>query len=171
MIKNTYKNKMKYELTGTPRVPYQIKGAKGKCNRGNLCESIVKFHRGLDYLSNPNTSGMKGYDIPEEQIEVKSPACGLGRDIGETWFSVSQQISYYFKHAPKGKKWMWVEFDEDTQMVTEYIMNKKEFGAFLHVALRSKQHLQSNKKSINVRFKYSSKNLRNWLEQKVAETA
>lgn len=171
MIKNTYKNEMPYEITGIPRAQYYIPGAKGNCNHGNLCESIVKFHRGLDYISNPNVSGMKGYDIPEEQIEVKSSACGLGRDIGEPWFSAAQQISYYFKHSPRGKKWMWVEFDEETQIVTEYIMNKSEFGGFLHIALRSKQHLQSNKKSINVRFKSSSKALREWLDKKVAETA
>ena len=168
MIKNTYINTMPYTVTNIPRAGYHIEGAKGNCNRGNLCESIVKFHRGLDYIANPNVSGMEGFDIPEEMIEVKSSAAGLGRNIGERNFSVSQQIRYYFDHAPKGKKWMWVVFDEETQQVTEYIMNKREFGAFLHIALRSKQHLQSNKKSINIRFKYTSKGMIEWLESKVA---
>ena len=168
MIKNVYKNEMVYELSGKARVPYYIPGAKGCCNHGNLLESIVKYHRGYNYSENPNISGMKGFDIPEERIEVKSSEAGLGRDIGERDFSVAQQISFYFKHAPKGKRWMWVEFNEETQIVTEYIMNKKEFGGFLHVALRPKQHLQSNKKSINVRFKKTTKEMIQWLEKKAA---
>lgn len=169
MIHNTYINTMHYELTGVPRAQYYIPGAKGNCNKGNLCESIVKYHRGLDYLNNPNTSGMVGYDIPEECIEVKSGAGGLGRDIGDPSFSVSQQISYYFKNAPKGKKWMWVFFDEDTQRVDEFIMDKKEFGLFVSKWLRGKQHLQSNKKSINVRFKQSSIIMKLWFYHQMEE--
>lgn len=166
MIKNTYVNTMKYSLTGEKRMNYHIEGAKANCNHGMLCESIVKYHRGLAHLSNPSTSGMKGYDIPEEQIEVKSSAAGLGRDIGDRNFTQSQQIKFYFKNSPKGKRWMWVEFDEETQIVTEYIMNKSEFGAFLHVALRGKQTMQSNHKSINVRFKATNSIMRNWLENR-----
>ncbi len=167
MIKRTYVNTMDYEKTGISRMQYHIIGAKANCNRGMLCESIVKYHRGLDYLSNPSTDGTKGFDIPEEKIEVKSSAAGLGRNIGEKDFSISQQIKYYFQHAPKDKHWMWVEFNEETQIVTEYIMNKSEFGGFLHVALRKKQHLQSNKKSINVRFKNTNKEMIMWLESRV----
>lgn len=166
MIKNTYTNTMSYENTGIARMQFHIEGAKANCNRGMLCESMVKFHRGLEYLSNPSVSGMEGFDIPEEMIEVKSSEAGLGRNIGEANFTASQQIKFYFQHAPKGKRWMWVEFDEETQTVTEYIMNKSEFGAFLHVALRGKQHLQSNKKSINVRFKKTNKEILTWLENR-----
>ena len=168
MIKNIYTNTMKYTYTGIARMQYRIEGAKANCNHGMLCESIVKFHRGLEHLSNPSTSGMKGYDISEEMIEVKSSAAGLGRDIGEKDFTASQQISFYFKHSPKNKRWMWVEFNEKTQIVTEYIMDKREFGAFLHVALRKKQHKQSNKKSINVRFKETNKEIITWLENRAS---
>lgn len=164
MKKVEYINEMPYELSGKKGAPYHIIGAKGNCNRGNLKESIIKYHLGLDYLNNPATSGMAGYDIPELQAEVKSSAAGLGRDIGERWFSQSQQISFYFKHAPKGKTWIWVEFDEKTQKVTEYHMNKREFGGFIRISLRGKQHKQSNGKSINVRFKYTTKEMLEWLE-------
>lgn len=175
MTHNTYINTMPYELTGIARAQYHIIGATGNCNRGNLCESIVKYHRGLEYIKNPNISGMVGYDIPEEQIEVKSGASGLGRDIGDSSFSVSEQIRYYFKNAPQGKKWMWVFFDEKTQRVDEFIMNKKEFGLFVSKWLRKKQHLQSNKKSINVRFKQSSTIMKLWfylqIEKEIEKSA
>lgn len=166
MIKNSYVNEMPFELTGIPRTQYHIIGAKGNCNHGNLLESMVKYHRGLEYLTNPNTDGMEGYDIPEERIEVKSSEGGLGRRIGEYNFSVSQQISFYFKHAERGKRWMYVIYNEKTNVVTEYIMNKSEFGGFLHVALRDKQHKQSNGKSINVRFKKTNKEQIAWLESR-----
>ena len=166
MEKNVYENKMPFELTGIPRAQYYIPGAKGNCNHGNLLESMVKYHRGLDYITNPNTDGMKGYDIPEEKIEVKSSECGLGRAIGDRDFSVSQQIRFYFQHCECGKRWMYVVYDAETNMVTEYIMNKSEFGGFLHVALRGKQHKQSNGKSINVRFKKTTKAQIAWLESK-----
>ena len=166
MIKNSYVNEMPFELSGKARVRYHIIGAAGNCNHGNLLESMVKYHRGLEYLTNPNTDGMEGYDIPEEKIEVKSSEAGLGRKIGERDFSVSQQISFYFKHAERGKRWMYVVYDEETNIVTEYIMNKSEFGGFMHVALRAKQHKQSNGKSINVRFKKTTKEQIAWLESK-----
>lgn len=171
MIKNEYLNEMPFELTGKPRAQYHIIGAEGFCNHGNLLESMVKYRRGLEYLKNPNVSGSKSYDIPSECIEVKSSECGLGRDIGERDFSVSQQISWYFKNRQKGDRWMYVVYNEKTNMVTEYIMNKSEFGGFLHVALRKKQHLQSNKKSINVRFKKTNREQIAWLENRVAMTA
>ena len=171
MTKNEYFNEMPFELTGIPRAQYHIEGASGNCNHGNLLESMVKYHRGLEYLVNPNTDGMNGYDIPEEKIEVKSSACGLGRAIGERDFSVSQQIKFYFQHAEREKRWMYVVYNHKTNMVTEYIMNKSEFGAFLHVALRSKQHKQSNGKSINVRFKSTTKKQIAWLESRVAVAA
>ena len=166
MEKNVYFNEMPFELTGIPRVQYHIIGASANCNHGNLLESMVKYHRGLEYLVNPNTNGMDGYDIPKEKIEVKSSECGLGRAIGERDFSVSQQIKYYFQHCDRDKRWMYVVYDDKTNIVTEYIMNKSEFGGFLHVALRHKQHKQSNGKSINVRFKKTDKAQINWLESK-----
>ncbi len=171
MIKNQYINTIPYEVHNHKGANYRIKGHDGFCNHGNLCESIVKYHRGLDYMANDNISGMVGYDIPEERIEVKSSAASLGRDIGERSFTVSQQISYYFKHAPKGKRWMWVEFDEKTQIVTEYIMNKREFGGFLHVCLRRKTTRQSNKKSESVRFKKTTREMIAWLESHCVEAA
>ena len=164
MKKVEYINEMPYIHHGKNRAPYRIEGAKGDCNHGNLLESMVKYHLGLEHIINPNISGMEGFDVPELRAEVKSSEAGLGRDIGERDFSVSQQIRFYFDHAPKGKTWIWVEFDEDTQKVTEYHMNKREFGYFLTISLRKKQHKQSNGKSINVRFKKTTKEMIAWLE-------
>lgn len=167
-----YYNKMKYiKDMKHPRSHYKIEGANGFCNMGNLCESIAKYHRGLPYLVNPNTAGLEGFDIPELKAEVKSGACGLGRDIGDLDFTQSQQIKYYFQHSPSDKIWIWVYFEEKTQLVTEYHMSKSEFGRFIHIALRSKQHLQSNKKSLNVRFKTTSKKMLRWLDEQVEKTA
>ena len=168
MTKNEYFNEMPFELTGKPRAQYHIIGANGFCNHGNLLESMVKYHRGLDYLSNPNTDGIKGFDIPEEKIEVKSSECGLGRAIGEVWFTQSQQIKYYFQHADPEKRWMYVVYNEKTNMVTEYIMSKSEFGGFIRIALRKKQFMQSNGKSLNVRFRKTTRDQIAWLESKCA---
>lgn len=169
MIKIEYLNEMPYTYhPENPRNHYFIEGAQGFCNKGNFCESAAKFHRGLPYLVNPNTAALEGYDIPEEKAEVKSGAAGLGRDLGDPSFSASQQIKFYFQHCPIGKKWIWMVYNDKTRMITEYHMNKREFGAFLHIALRSKQHLQSNGKSINVRFKDTSKKMIAWLDARCA---
>lgn len=172
MTKNEYVNTMPYITDMThPRSHYKIEGASGFCNMGNLCESIVKHHRGLPYLTNPNIAGLDGYDIPELKIEVKSGESGLGRAIGNLEFSQSEQIRFYFQHKSSDSLWMWVYFNPKTQIVTEYIMNKHEFGRFLHIALRSKQHKQSNGKSINVRFKKTSKKMLTWLDEQVEMAA
>lgn len=164
MKKVSYINEMPYTLSGKKGAPFHIEGAQGNCNRGMLKESIVKFHLGLEYLTNPSTSGMVGYDIPELHAEVKSEAAGLGRDIGEIDWTQSQKIKFYFQNAPKGKTWIWVEFNEKTQEVNEYHMNKSEFGKFITISLRKKQHKQSNGKGVNVRFKYTTREMLNWLE-------
>ena len=150
---------------------FKIEGATGYCNMGELCESIIKHHLGLPYLHNPNTPGLEGYDIPELKAEVKSGESGLGRAIGDPSFNQSQQLSYYFKHSPWDKTWIWAYFNLKTMTMTEYHMNKSEFGSFIHIALRSKQHLQSNKKSVNVRFKKTSKKMLAWLDARVEATA
>lgn len=168
MFKNEYINTMPYTTDMShPRSHYKIEGASGFCNMGNLCESIVKHHRGLPYLINPNTAGLDGYDIPEMKMEVKSGESGLGRAIGNSDFTQSEQIHYYFAHKSADSMWMWVYFNPKTQQVIEYHMNKSEFGRFLHVALRSKQHKQSNGKGLNVRFKKTTKKLLTWLDAQV----
>lgn len=173
MKKIQYVTKMPYTpLPNNPRNHYFITGAKSPCNRGNFLESAAKFQRGLDYLANPNTAALKGYDIPSEKAEVKSAAGGLGRDIGDPNFSVSQQIRFYFAHKSADSKWIWMTYDDETHLVTEYHMSKSEFGKFLHISLRRKQHLQSNKKSINVRFKDSdTREMISWLESQCVEAA
>lgn len=173
MFKIEYLNKMPYTYhPENSRNHYKIEGAKGFCNKGNFCESAAKFHRGLDYLANPNTAALDGYDIPSEKAEVKTAAGGLGRKIGDPNFTVSQQIHFYFAHKSSDSKWIWITYNDETHIITEYHMNKSEFGKFLHISLRHKQHLQSNKKSINVRFKSSdTREMIDWLEAQCALTA
>jgi hypothetical protein len=155
-----------------PRNHYLIDGAKSFCNKGNFCESVAKFHRGLDYLVNPNTAALDGYDIPTEKAEIKTAAGGLGRKIGDPSFSVSQQIHYYFAHKSADSKWIWVIYDDETHIVTEYHMDKREFGKFLHLALRGKHHLQSNTKNIDVRFNDKNTDMMiDWLESQCVEAA
>ena len=168
MIKNVYVNEMPFEHTGIPRVQYHIIGAEGNCNHGNLLESMVKYHRGLDYLTNPSTDGMEGFDIPEEKIEVKSSEAGLGRKIGERDYSVSQQIRFYFQHADPEKRWMYLVYDEKPNTNTEYMMHKSESGGLIRIARRKKQHKQSHGKSINVRFRTTTRDQIAWLESKCA---
>ena len=173
MKKIQYINQMPYTfLPNHPRNHYHIEGTPKPVNKGNFCESAAKFYRGLSYLTNPATPALDGYDIPEEKAEVKTAAGGLGRALGDPDFSVSQQIKYYFSHKSADSKWIWMTYDDETHLVTEYHMNKREFGKFLHISLRHKQHLQSNKKSINVRFKdKDTKEMINWLESQCVEAA
>jgi hypothetical protein len=164
MIKNQYLNEMPFTTHDHKGAPYFIEGAKGFCNHGNLLESMVKFHRGYDHLCNPNTPALDGADIEEEYIEVKSSESGLGRHLGDYGFTKSEQIRYYFANTKRGKRWMYVVYDHKTNMVTEYIMNKREFGAFLHVSLRKDTHKYSNGKSVCVRFKRTTRDQIAWLE-------
>lgn len=167
MKKVQYINAMPYIYDASHKgACYLIEGAKGYCNHGNLCESIAKYHRGVEYFYNPNTGALDGYDIPAEMAEVKSAAAALGRCIGSYNLSASEQIKFYFAHKPSNAKWIWVELNEKTQEVTEYHMTKSEFGAFMHLCLRAKVHKYSNGKSECVRFKKTNKAMIEWLESK-----
>lgn len=165
MKKITYINEMPYIYdTNHTRSHYLPNGSKKYKNRGEIIESIVKYHRGLYTESNPNTSWNTGSDIETEFASVKSSEGGLGRNIGGYKNSASEKIKEYFKNTAS-KVFIWVEWNEETQKVTEYQMNKKEFGAFIQKFTRV--HMMSNHKEICIRFRPSSQKMLCWLESKV----
>lgn len=166
MKKVTYINEMPYiydENHG--RSHYLPNGSDKYKNRGETIESIVKYHRGIYTESNPNTSWKNGSDIESEHASVKSSEGGLGRNIGGYTNTASQKIKEYFKNTAS-KTFIWVEWNEETQEVTEYQMTKREFGAFIQKFTRI--HNMSNHKEVCVRFKKSSEKMLCWLEAQVA---
>lgn len=165
MKKITYINTMPYEYSPTRSGShYRILDNTTWCNHGNLCESIAKFHRGIIEKSNPNTSYDKGSDIESEHASVKSPNASLGRDFGgET--TVNGILKYYFKHVASDK-FIYVHFNEKTQIVCEYHMNKREFGAFINKFTRT-WYSETHKKSFVRLSSTTTKEMLQWLEQNV----
>lgn len=158
----TYTNTLPYTYDPNhTKSHYLIDGSSAYKNRGELCESIAKHHRGIYTEINPNTSWDKGSDIEEEFASIKSSEGGLGRGIGGYDNSASDKIKTYFKNT-HSKVFIWIEFNEETQQVTEYQMNKSEFGRFVYYFTRI--HNMSNKKEISVRFRKTSKKMIDFLE-------
>lgn len=141
---------------------YFINGEGARRNRGELLESIAKWHRGEYCATNPTTSWEDGSDIESIHASVKSSEGSLGRQIGGYEATGAQKISVYFKSVAS-KVFIWITIDEATQMVTEYQMNKSEFGKFIRVFTRYCH--ASNHKEINVRFKKESKKMIRFLEE------
>lgn len=140
---------------------YIIENCAAYRNRGELCESICKHHRGIYTEINPHTSWCDGSDIESEFASVKSSEGGLGRGIGGYDNSASDKIKTYFKNT-HSKTFIWVELNEETKEVVEYQMNRSEFGKFVQKFTRV--HRASNKKEITVRFRATSKKMITFLE-------
>lgn len=166
MKKVTYINEMPYIYDAShARSHYLPNGSDKYKNRGEIIESIAKYHRGIYTDSNPNTSWENGSDIESEHASVKSSEGGLGRNIGGYNNTASEKIKAYFK-GTASKVFIWIEWNEKTQEVTEYQMNKKEFGAFIQKFTRV--HNMSNHKEVCVRFNKSSQKMLNWFEERTA---
>ena len=165
MEKITYTNEMPYIYDKNhARSHYLLNGGDKYKNKGETIESIAKFHRGIFTENNPNTAWNKGYDIPEERLEVKSSEGNLGRGIeGNT---TSEKIKNYFKGVGKEKRWAYIVWNEKNQVVTEYHMNKSEFGEFIRLFTRT--HAMSNHKEICIRLRPTSKKMIKWFEMKCA---
>ena len=140
---------------------YIIENCAAYRNRGELCESICKHHRGIYTEINPHTSWCDGSDIESEFASVKSSEGGLGRGIGGYDNSASDKIKTYFKNT-HSKTFIWVELNEKTKEVVEYQMNRSEFGKFVQKFTRV--HRASNKKEVTVRFRATSKKMIAFLE-------
>lgn len=162
MKKITYINTMPYIFDANRRSSkYQLNGADTYKNRGETLESIAKWHRGIFTEINPNTSYCNGSDIEEEMASVKSSEGSLGRSIGGHDNSASDKIKVYFKTV-HSKVFIWIEWNQETEMVTEYHMNKREFGAFVQKWTRICNN--SEHTELAIRFKKTSKTMINWLE-------
>lgn len=155
-----YTNTLPYSYDANhPRSHYLINGQKAYKNRGELCESIAKHHRGIYTDINPNTSWDTGSDIENEFASVKSSEGGLGRNIpGNT---AMEKIENYFLHT-HSKTFIWVDLDEKTQQVVEYQMTKVEFRQFVENFTRI--HNMSNHKELCIRFRPTSKKMIQWFE-------
>lgn len=160
MTKEVYKNELKYSYDSSHNGShYLIEGCDSYCNHGELCESIAKAHRGLFTPNNPNTAFDKGSDIEQEHTSVKSTEAQFARDLhGVTY---GQQVKDFFLRVAS-KKFLWVEFDEETQMVTEYLMSKREFGAFVYRFCRVVRSKSNGTEQ--PRFRATSKKMIDWLE-------
>lgn len=164
MKKVTYTNTMPYEFNADRRSSkYRLNGADTYKNRGETLESIAKWHRGLFTENNPCTSYCNGSDIEEENASVKSSEGSLGHSIGGHDNSASDKIRTYFQTV-HSSLFIWIEWDEDTQLVTEYQMNKREFGAFVQQWTRICNN--SEHTELAIRFRHTSKGMIRWLDDR-----
>ena len=160
MTKETYKNTLEYTYNPNhSRSHYLIKGCTSYCNRGELLESIAKTHRGLWTPHNPTTAFDEGSDIESEHTSVKSSDGHFARNLNG--YTYSEQIKDFFRRVAS-KKFLWMEFDEKTQMVTEYLMTKREFGAFVYRFSRVMRSYSNGTEK--PRFRPTSKTMIEWLE-------
>lgn len=161
MKKVTYTNEMPYEYRPEHRrAPYYIPAINKYRNHGELCEHIAKYYRGIFTEVNPNTSFDKGSDIESEHASVKSSRFGLAENYGGA-SNRSDAIKYYFKHVASSL-FIYVEFDEKTQTVTEYQMNRKEFGRFIYNFISAPFFHKNGK--IELRGLKTSKKMIKWFE-------
>ena len=150
-----YTNRMEYIVTEHKGAKYLV-GESHK-NRGELKELITQFNNGFT-CHKGNTSFDKGHDIDELKASVKSSGASLACIYGN---SKEDIINEYFKRVAS-TMWIWVEFNETTQLVTEYRMNKKEFAEFLNLFSILTKESGSDKQK--VRFKATTKKMIEWLE-------
>lgn len=155
MTKIEYKNRMPYTVTERKGAKFLV-GESHK-NNGELLELIEIFNYGFD-IPKRNLAFDVGSDIAELNASVKSSGASLACLYGET---KEQIIAEYFKRVAS-TMWIWLEFNQDTQIVTEYRMNRFEFEKFLNnfsvLATESKTH------KTKVRFRKTSKKMIEWLE-------
>jgi len=160
MKKYEYTNTMSYIYDGDRRgSKYSMDGGETWKNHGEWCESVAKFHRGLEYLVNPATSYDTGSDIEEMSASVKSSNASLACIYGNT---KEQIIEEYFENV-HSILWLFVvNVDEE---IIEYHMNAEEFREFLGewatTATESGSHLTK------VRIKKVSGKMLRWLEARV----
>ena len=165
MIKNCYMNTLKYTVKAENRgAPYFIDGfTKGK-NKGNMCESIAKNYRGLFISdSNPTTKFDEDSDIPEFYMSVKSSGFSLARHLRGK--NAHELIEDFFNRV-HSKYFCYIIWNENTNEVIEYIMNKSEFGAFINEF--AYLHYESNKNhDLKINALGTSKRMIAWFEERL----
>jgi hypothetical protein len=161
------KNKMEL-LTYMQEMEYlyypERKGAKYKIgdtfkNRGELCESISKFKRGLPYLVNPRTDWWQGSDIESLQASVKSSRCSVATIEAETY---EKMLDIYFSKVPSI---LWIYVTIINNIVYEYHMNAAEFRKFLERWGSVDRESGTHKKKIRVR--EENDKMLQWLNERV----
>lgn len=164
MKKITYVNELPYRFTNHAGSHYQLENGKYR-NHGEMCEHIAKFYRGLFTDTNPSTTYDKGSDIEEERASVKSSESSLANFCLQGDYTANDFIKTFFANV-HSTTFIWVEWDEETEMVTEYQMNKREFGAFVQKFGRPAH--ASGTHAVKVRLLHSSYKMIAWFEERVA---
>lgn len=161
MFKEEYINEMPYIFDNERKgSKYSMDGGETWKNHGEWCESVAKFHRGLEYLVNPRTKWDEGSDIEEIKASVKSSKSTLACIYGNT----EEEIKNIYFETVHSTLWIFVvNIDE---MITEYHMNAKEFREFLEVWGRT--GIESGSHKTKMRITPVSGKMIKWLEEKVA---
>lgn len=167
MIKQTYRNPLNYTYSKAHSGShYLIDGEESYCNYGQLCESIAKAYRGLYTGNNPTTPYWEGSDIEEISASVKSRRASLGRSFGDT-NNPNEAIRYFFKQV-KSHVFIYVILNLKTQMVTEYIMTKSEFGRMINHSIYRRYSPSSKNHKIELRLRTDSKAFIAWMDAQCA---
>lgn len=154
----TYTNEMPYTYDPTHSGSRYFIGGAYK-NYGEFCESVVKFHMGLDYMVNPATSYMDGSDIESINASVKSSGASLACVYGADMDSI---LAEYFANV-HSSLWIWVSMNGEE--ITEYHMNRNEFESFLRNWAGLAKESGSHK--LKIRFKKESHKMLRWLDAQV----
>lgn len=160
MIVNSYKNTLEYVYDKNHKQShYIIDGCDAYRNRGELVESICKHHRGLFTAINPTINWISGSDIEEESISVKSDRAGLGRGIvGNT----KEEMIFSYMELVHSESFIWADFNEKTDIMVEYQMNRVEFEKFLLAFTTLSVYSDGRKK---VAMPRTTKRMRKWFEK------
>lgn len=165
MKKVTYTNTLNYTYDADhPISHYLIEGSKDYKNGGELMECIAKKHRGMFTSDkNPTTSFSNGSDIEKENASVKSSGCSLGRGLrGNT---AHELIVDFFANVAS-TLFIYIILNYETQEVTEYHMNKSEFGAFVNMF--AYLHYESGNHKLKISIRNTSKKMIVWFEERCA---
>lgn len=158
MKKIAYTNTMRYTYDPMHKGAHYLIGDAYK-NYGEFCESVAKYHRGLDYIVNPATSYDEGSDIESMNASVKSSNASLACVYGPDFDTI---VNTYFANV-HSTLWIYMNIIDDE--VTEFHMNATEFREFLNawagLAKESGSGLQK------IRIKKTSGKMLKWLEDRV----
>ena len=138
---------------------YTMDNGRTYKNTGEWIESIIKYHRGYDYLVNPATSYDKGSDIEQMNASVKSSGASLASVYGDT---VEEILNEYFEKVHSS---LWIFGVVTDSTMTEYHMNAIEFREFCNEwGVLAKE---SGSEKIKIRFKKVSTKMLRWFEERV----
>ena len=156
-----YINTLEYTYDKNHAISHYRINEGGYRNKGELLESIAKYHRGIYAEVNPNIAWNAGSDIESESASVKSSGASLGRGIGGYAATGEERIEAYFKNV-SSTTFIWIHMNEDTQEVIEYHMNRAEFKVFVSKFTRVCN--SSNHKELAIRFRKHTKKMEAWFE-------